>query len=382
MTDELIGAHNAHNDLHSEQGQLPGEHPGRSANPVIKVQDVIWLEFEKPDLIKAEAFAQAFGFTTALRTNDELHLRGSDVGAPCVLIRRGQREKFLGPAFVAAEQSDLVRLADATGTSVRPLPESLGGVTVDLVDPSGLPVRVVSGTHRLEALPAAQTPHVFNFGHKKVRTNATQRPPRVPTNVQRLGHIVVQTPKYIEALNWYLDTFGMIVSDFSYYPGQRERGPILSFIRCDRGSVPADHHTLAMALGPVKRYMHSAYEVADLDALAAGGEYLREQGYFRSWGIGRHIEGSQIFDYWRDPDGFLVEHYADGDMFDNTLEPGWAAMHASGLYQWGPPPSKDFMGLGSPREVASELAVMTDALRHDNEFDLSALRGLFAVANS
>jgi hypothetical protein len=25
---------------------------------------------------------------------------------------------------------------------------------------------------------------------------------------------------------------------------------------------------------------------------------------------------------------------------------------------------------------------MVDALRHDNEFDLSALRGLFAVANS
>jgi catechol 2,3-dioxygenase-like lactoylglutathione lyase family enzyme len=382
MTDQLIGAHNAHDDLHSEHGARPGEHPGRSASPIIKVHDVLWLEFEKPDLVKAEAFAHSFGFATVLRTKDELHLRGSDAGAPCVLIRRGQREKFLGPAFVAAEQSDLLRLADATGTSVRPLPESLGGVAVDLVDPSGLPVRVVSGAHQLEALPTAQTPHVFNFGHEKVRTNAMQRPPRVPTNVQRLGHIVVQTPKYIEALNWYLDTFGMIVSDFSYYPGQRERGPILSFIRCDRGSVPADHHTLAMALGPVKRYMHSAYEVADLDALAAGGEYLRAQGYFRSWGIGRHIEGSQIFDYWRDPDGFLVEHYADGDMFDNTLEPGWAAMHASGLYQWGPPPSKDFLGLGSPREVASELAVMTDALRHDNEFDLSALRGLFAVANS
>ena len=82
-----------------------------------------------------------------------------------MLIRRGQREKFLGPAFVAAEQSDLVRLADATGATVRPLPESLGGVTVDLVDPSGLSVRVVSGTHQLDALPA-QTPHVFNFGHE------------------------------------------------------------------------------------------------------------------------------------------------------------------------------------------------------------------------
>jgi hypothetical protein len=378
MTDQLIGAHN---DLHSEQGARPGEHPGRCADPIIKVQDVAWLEFEKPDLVKAEAFALSFGFSTALRTKDELHLRGSDAGAPCVLIRRGQREKFLGPAFIAADQSDLVRLADATGATVRPLSESLGGVTVDLVDPSGLPVRVVSGTHQLEALPP-QTPHVFNFGHEVLRANATQRPPRVPTTVQRLGHIVVQTPKYVEALNWYLEKLGMIVSDFCFYPGQRERGPIMSFIRCDRGAVPADHHTLAMALGPVNRYVHSAYQVADLDALAAGGEYLREQGYFRSWGIGRHIQGSQIFDYWRDPDGFLVEHFADGDMFDNTLEPGWAPLAASGLYQWGPPPSRDFLGVGSARETAGELAAMVEALRHDNEFDLSALRGLFAVANS
>ena len=36
--------------------------------------------------------------------------------------------------------------------------------------------------------------------------------------MQRLGHIVVQTPKYIEALNWYLEKFGMIVSDFLLLP--------------------------------------------------------------------------------------------------------------------------------------------------------------------
>ena len=52
----------AHNDLHSEQGARPGEHPGRSRNPVIKVHDIAWLEFEKPDLTRAEAFARAFGF--------------------------------------------------------------------------------------------------------------------------------------------------------------------------------------------------------------------------------------------------------------------------------------------------------------------------------
>ena len=225
---------------------------------------------------------------------------------------------------------------------MRPLSETLGGVTVDLVDPSGLPVRVVSGTHQLEALPTAQTPHVFNFGHEKVRTNATQRPPRVPTNVQRLGHIVVQTPKYIEALNWYLDTFGMIVSDFSYYPGQRERGPILSFVRCDRGSVPADHHTLAMALGPVKRYMHSAYEVADLDALAAGGEYLREQGYFRSWGIGRTSKAARSSTIGVTPTVSWSSTMSTATCSTTPWSPaGPRRGHPPGSR--GPAPSKDFL---------------------------------------
>jgi hypothetical protein len=36
--------------MHSEHGALPGEHPGRAANPILKVYDLAWLEFEKPDL--------------------------------------------------------------------------------------------------------------------------------------------------------------------------------------------------------------------------------------------------------------------------------------------------------------------------------------------
>ena len=49
-------------------------------------------------------------------------------------------------------------------------------------------------------------------------------------------------------------------------------------------------------LGPVAGYAHSSYQVTDFDAIAAGGEYLREKGYHRAWGIGRHPFGSQIFD--------------------------------------------------------------------------------------
>ena len=370
-----------HSDLHSERGALRGEHRGRAANPIIKVHDIAWLEFQKPDLPAAETFAHAFGFATSLRTPDELHLRGTDTGAPCVIVRRGPRSQYLGAAFTAAEASDVVRLADATGATPKKLPETIGGIGVDLVDPSGAAIRVVADTHKLPSLPT-QTPLAFNAGHEVARTNQTQRPLRQPAKVQRLGHVVLQSTKYRETLDWYLEHLGLIVSDFLYYPGQRERGPTMSFIRCDRGSSPTDHHTIAMTLGPSNRYVHSAYQVADMDALAAGGEFLRDLGYHRSWGIGRHIQGSQIFDYWRDPNGFLVEHFTDGDMFDCTLEPGWAQMSATNLAQWGPPASKDFLGISPGRESLRELASMVSALREDNEFDFTRLRGLMKVATS
>ncbi|MCX4615440.1 MULTISPECIES: VOC family protein [Streptomyces] len=367
-----------HQDLHSEQGALRGEHPGRSRNPVIKVADLAWLEFEKPDLDRAEVFARDFGFAVAARTEGELWLRGTFAGSPCMVIRRGRASRFIGPAFRAAERADLDRLARATGSTVRDIGVPGGGQSVALLDPSGLPVRVVHCAEQLPALPE-QEPLILNFGTDHRRTNATQRPPREPSRIQRLGHVVLETRVFARTLDWYLDTLGMIVSDFLFLDGQRGRGPTMTFIRCDRGSVAVDHHTLALHLGPGTGYVHSAYQVTDLDAIAVGGEYLAERGYKRSWGIGRHIQGSQLFDYWRDPDHFMLEHFADGDLFSCDLEPGWAPMSASGLAQWGPPVTRDFLGANpSPAKLRE---VMT-ALRGDNELDPARLLGLMKAMSS
>ncbi|KAF5991137.1 VOC family protein [Streptomyces sp. WAC00263] len=367
-----------HQDLHSEQGALRGEHPGRSRNPVIKVADLAWLEFEKPDLDRAEVFARDFGFAVAARTEGELWLRGTFAGSPCMVIRRGRASRFIGPAFRAAERADLDRLARATGGTVRDIGVPGGGQSVALLDPSGLPVRVVHCAEQLPALPD-QEPLILNFGTDHRRTNATQRPPREPSRIQRLGHVVLETRVFARTLDWYLDTLGMIVSDFLFLDGQRGRGPTMTFIRCDQGSVAVDHHTLALHLGPGTGYVHSAYQVTDLDAIAVGGEYLAERGYKRSWGIGRHIQGSQLFDYWRDPDHFMLEHFADGDLFSCDLEPGWAPMSASGLAQWGPPVTRDFLGANpSP----SKLREVMTALRGDNELDPARLLGLMKAMSS
>ena len=185
-----------------------------------------------------------------------------------------------------------------------------------------------------------------------MRVNATQRPARRPAEIQRLGHVVLGTTRFRAALDWYLDTLGLIVSDFLYLDGQRERGPAMAFIRCDQGSVPTDHHTLAMLLQPHTGYVHSAYQLTDLDEVAASGDYLRERGYRHAWGIGRHIQGSQIFDYWRDTDRLMFEHYADGDVFDSSMPPGWAPLSASGLAQWGPKATAEFTGARDPAHRA------------------------------
>jgi catechol 2,3-dioxygenase-like lactoylglutathione lyase family enzyme len=358
-----------HRSIHSETGALPGEHPGRSRNPLIKAVGLAWLELEKPDLARAERFLSDFGFTVTDRTPEALVLRGHWAGTPGLVIRRGAASRLVGPVFAADARADLDRLARATDRTVQP---HRGGLAIDLTDPSGFPVRVVYGVPELAALPE-RDPLRLNVGHDPARTNATQRPARRPAQIQRLGHVAIGTTRFRAALDWYLDTLGMIVSDFLYLDGQRGRGPVMAFIRCDQGSVPADHHTLAMALQPRTGLLHSAYQVTDLDEVAAAGEYLRARGYRHAWGIGRHIQGSQIFDYWRDPERLMFEHYTDGDLFDCSLPPGWAPMSASGLSQWGPKATAEFTGTRDPGVVLAAIRALTDK---GNEVDLAALRGL------
>jgi hypothetical protein len=109
-----------HRSLHSDAGGLPGEHPGRSSNPLIKVVGLAWLEFEKPDLARAERFLSDFGFAVTDRTPEALVLRGHWAGTPSLVVRRGPGSRFVGPVFTADARADLERLARATDSRVVP----------------------------------------------------------------------------------------------------------------------------------------------------------------------------------------------------------------------------------------------------------------------
>ena len=181
----------------------------------------------------------------------------------------------------------------------------------------------------------------LNVGAERIRIGELQRVPTGPSQVKRFGHAALKTPSLASLAGWYAETLGLLVSDDIYLATPEE--PVGRFMRCDRGDQPADHHTLLIIETGEVRLGHCAWEVADFDDLMAGHDHLLAAERQHYWGVGRHVLGGQVFDYWKDPLGFTVEHWTDSDLLTADTPAG-----AYGLFdpinQWGPapPPDLDF----------------------------------------
>ena len=149
----------------------------------------------------------------------------------------------------------------------------------------------------------------------------------------RLGHVVIGVSDFKESNKFYKSNFGFLDSDVCY-EGDKEN-VILAFNRVDRGKEYVDHHTLLTAPTGKPELGHIAFEVQDINAIYLGHEHLHSKGYDHSWGVGRHILGSQIFDYWFDPFGNRVEHWTDGDLLNNSSPTGLHPYSSRFATQWG-----------------------------------------------
>jgi hypothetical protein len=208
-----------------------------------------------------------------------------------------------------------------------------GGRGVELFDPSGRSVWLLQDQRRLEPLPLREAVTAStNTAQDTPRVNRTVRTPIEPARVVRLGHVVFQTVDFARMAEWYLRVLGLIPTDVQVLA---DGSPSLAFCRLDLKDQPADHHTLVIVGGIEEKVEHSAYEVLDLDALGQGQQVLRAQGHRHMWVIGRHLLGSQLFDYWFDPDGFEYEHYTDGDVFTAEVETAYSPLEFGGIWAWG-----------------------------------------------
>ena len=326
--------------------------PSRHPSPTARASSLAHLVFERPNLTRAEGFLNDFGLLSSEPRHDVLYLRGTAPTPYCYRIHRGNVPRFLGMGFRVDTRDELERLARVEGASaIAPTPHLGGGECVTLRDPSGFLVEVIHGQQPGDALPS-RPPMALNVGPNPKRINATQRSPVEPPEVIKLGHVVLEVADYQATCAWYTQHLGLLPSDVQVLP---DGSPAVSFLRLDLGETPTDHHTLALVQSFMAQYSHSAYEVVDPDAVGMGQRVLRDKGWKHAWGIGRHVLGSQIFDYWQDPWGDKHEHYCDGDLFSADHPLGIHPASREGMAQWGEPMPSSFT---KPRLTPATLSAL------------------------
>jgi len=299
---------------------------------VIRIEDIAHVRYAAPDLQAMREFLDDFGMET-FEVAGRLYGKGSD-GRPFIHVTESGEARFLALGLRAESLADLETLAAHEGVPVEPLVEPGGGSVVRLTDPDGYRVEVVAGQAKAEpSQPFADQP--FNTATTKPRLRQMVRLDPAPAHVRRIGHAVLKVSDFRRSEKWYKDRFGFLTSD---EVEAAKDVPLGAFLRCDRGDKPADHHTLFLAQLPGKLgILHAAFEVANLDDLMLGHQHLKARKRTQAWGVGRHIMGSQVFDYWKDPFGNELEHWTDGDLFTAADPPQKLPMSALLAVQWGSP---------------------------------------------
>ena len=308
---------------------------------LIKVTDLAYGRLRAPDLDQMEEFLTHFGMVRSARTPNALYMRGTDPPHHLHVTEKGD-PAFVGLAYYAASLDDLKRVSSAPGASpVEDIDEPGGGKRVRLKEPNGYQIEVIHGVETLPKIQVKRQP--LNLGDEALkRAGEVMRIHRGAARVKRIGHGVMASPKINDTVQWFRETLGFIGSD-DVYAGPKDN-IIGSFNRCDRGDEYVDHHVFFCIRNDRAGLNHLSFEVADIDDVFTGHEYLKSLGkYEHMWGLGRHLLGSQIYDYWADPWGRVHEHWSDTDRLNAKNGTNLISAEEGLQSQWGDRPPQKFI---------------------------------------
>lgn len=315
------------------------------ATKQVRVVKLAHVVYQHPDLEKALSFLFDFGFIEESRTANRVYLRGYGAQPYIYVAEQSPDNKrhFMGAYWVVNSAEDLKTAA--AHSSASPVEESDapgGGKIVTLKDPNGFNVGFVYGQKLRDsegpAAPLEKTPTTPNTSLEKPRKGVFRRFKTGASPVHKLGHygFIVPASKFETTLGFYRSLINLKPTDAVFNPatGKDET----CFCHIDLGAQFTDHHVRSnsplarrslmdiqsffVAGGPEDSPVfihHSSYEVNDFDTQTLGHDWLRSKGWTNCWGIGRHVLGSQIFDYWFDGSGNIVEHYSDGDLVSQPV---------------------------------------------------------------
>ncbi|SPO04612.1 related to 2,3-dihydroxybiphenyl-1,2-dioxygenase [Cephalotrichum gorgonifer] len=310
---------------------------GVNTSKQIRLARLVHMRYQHPDLDTITTFLQDFGMHVVRRTDDRVWYCGYGVDQYVYYAQKGPK-KFLGGTFEVETREDLLKAAKLDGASeVISLEDAPGGGSlVTVYDMEGQPINFIHGQ---EASEAGDMPEklIVNYETDKPRKSKFQRFDEGPAAVHKLGHYGLCVTNFESQLDWYTRHFNFVPSDLLYVEGEGgTRKDVAVFARIDRGDEYVDHHTIFLSSNATTHIHHCSFEVHDFDTQQLGHQWLAKKGYKSVWGVGRHILGSQIFDYWWDTTGNMIEHYADGDQVNQSCPVGHLPAGNESLAVWGP----------------------------------------------
>ncbi len=115
----------------------------------------------------------------------------------------------------------------------------------------------------------------------------------------RLSHIVLNSTDLAASKDFYQQVLGFRISD--WYENDQ-----MVFLSCNEL-----HHCVVLAPGRWTSLNHVAFEVASTDEVMRALGRMRKAGFDTIWGPGRHGPGGNVFCYFVDPVGNVIEYTAE-----------------------------------------------------------------------
>jgi len=155
-------------------------------------------------------------------------------------------------------------------------------------------------------------------------------------------------PKCLDHINFTAENPSLFAEEMAatcgFILGERTSGYELSWLRAGDGR----HHTIAAAK-EASGVHHISWEFHSFEAFKGLGDNLGLEGRRLIWGPGRHGAGDNLFLYYKDAAGFLIECIAEMEVILDTerearvCDPGEGLSNWRVLNQWGALPPLEWI---------------------------------------
>lgn len=304
---------------------------GAQPQGAVGIHSIDHFALAVPDLQEAERFIAAFGLSIR-DAHDELELRveGNEHLWARVLKGAGQKKRleYVSLACYAADFDALRAQVLGAGGLVASHHKRTGTDGFWFTNPDGLLMQIKVAP---KTMPDVKT----SFRDVSTLAGARAAPPRSEAPIAkpaRLAHLALFTSNVSRAADFHQRALGVRVAD-------RSRD-LIAFTYAPHGS---DHHLLAFLRSDGPGLHHCSWDVAGIGNIGLGAERLRRAGYSHQWGLGRHVLGSNYFNYISDRWGQWWEHISDIDYIPKGGRwDGGDYDEEDGFYLWGPAVPSDF----------------------------------------